>query len=197
MTPARAPLAGLAPITVSPAPAVPVDRVDLALLRMLATDARMSQRRMAREAGMSASAVGERLARLERHGVIRRYSVEVDWATLGYPVVVYLTVTAVPGQDLAAVARAIRELPEAQDIMIVTGDMDLLVRLRVRDHIHLRELLLHRVWQTVGVQRTQTFFALGEVEPKENFTAQLIAALKDQLEQPAEEEGSAGSGPVA
>ena len=43
---------------------------------------------------MSPPAVADRLARLERAGAIRGYRVEIDWAALGYPVVVYLAVTA-------------------------------------------------------------------------------------------------------
>jgi len=43
-----------------------LDLQDLAILRLLATDARMSQRRIAREVGMSPPAVAERMARLER-----------------------------------------------------------------------------------------------------------------------------------
>ena len=94
-----APLAGLADVSAPPAPTVEVDESDLALLRALAEDARQSQRALARTIEMSAPAVADRLARLERSGVIRGYRVDIDWAALGYPVVVYLAVTAGPGMD--------------------------------------------------------------------------------------------------
>ena len=48
---------------------------------------------------------------------------------------------------------------------VVTGSLDLLVRLRVRDHTHLRELLLDKIFQITGVQRTETFLSLADVEP--------------------------------
>ena len=53
---------------------------------------------------------------------------------------------------------------------VVTGSLDLLVRLRVRDHAHLRELLLAKIFQINGVQRTETFLSLADVEP-DNFAA--------------------------
>ena len=53
---------------------------------------------------------------------------------------------------------------------VVTGGLDLLVRLRVRDHAHLRELLLTKIFQINGVQRTETFLSLADVEP-DNFAA--------------------------
>src|SRR5262249_19507439 len=137
-----APLAGLAGLSPPGPPKVEVDDTDLALLRALAGDARQSQRKLAGAIEMSPPAVADRLARLERSGVIRGYRVDIDWAALGYPVVVYLAVTAGPGMDLSEIIKAIRALPEAQDMSVVTGGLDLLVRLRVRDHAHLRELLM-------------------------------------------------------
>jgi Lrp/AsnC family transcriptional regulator for asnA, asnC and gidA len=69
---------------------------------------------------------------------------------------------------------------------VVTGGMDLLVRLRVRDHMHLRELLLNTVFQIPGVQRTETFVSLADVEPA-NFTA----ALLDQMARRSRRDGGA------
>jgi Lrp/AsnC family transcriptional regulator, leucine-responsive regulatory protein len=177
-TPTAAPLARLTDVASPAAEKAELDELDLTLLRALAVDARQSQRALARAVGMSPPAIADRLARLERVGAIRGYRVEVDWAALGYPVVVYLAVTAGPGMDLSQIMGAIRALPEAQDSSVVTGGFDLLVRLRVRDHAHLRELLLNTIFQIPGVQRTETFLSLADAEP-ENYAA----ALLDQMSQ--------------
>ena len=178
MTTTSAPLARLAEVASPSTEKVEVDDLDLTLLRALAVDARQSQRALARAVGMSPPAIADRLARLERLGAIRGYRVELDWAALGYPVVVYLAVSANPGADLSEIARSIRTLPEAQDMSVVTGAFDLLVRLRVRDHTHLRELLLNTIFQIPGVQRTETFLSLADAEP-ENFAEGLL----DQMSQ--------------
>ena len=178
MTTTSAPLARLTDVASPSAEKIEVDDLDLTLLRALADDARQSQRALARAVGMSPPAIADRLARLERVGAIRGYRVDLDWAALGYPVVVYLAVTAGPGMDLSEIIRAIRELPEAQDMSVVTGGLDLLVRLRVRDHTHLRELLLGAIFRIPGVQRTETFLSLADAEP-DNFSV----ALLDQMSQ--------------
>jgi DNA-binding Lrp family transcriptional regulator len=170
------PLAGLAEVATPAAPQVEVDDLDIALLRALATDSRQSQRALARAVGMSPPAIADRLARLERTGAIRGYRVDIDWAALGVPVVVYLAVTAGPGMDLSQIIRVIRELPETQDMTVVTGSLDLLVRLRVRDQMHLRDLLLNTIFQIPGVLRTETFLSLADVEP-----ANFALALLDQM----------------
>jgi Lrp/AsnC family leucine-responsive transcriptional regulator len=178
-----APLAKLAEVTSAAPPTVEVDDLDLALLHALATDARQSQRALARQVEMSPPAVADRIARLERLGAIRGYRVDVDWAALGYPVVVYIAVTASPGMDLSEIIKAILALPEAADVSVVTGGLDLLVRLRVRDHAHLRELLLTEIFQINGVQRTETFLSLADVEP-DNFTAAMLEQMSQRRGDP-------------
>jgi len=182
LTTTSAPLARLAEVASPSTEKIEVDELDLTLLRALAADARQSQRALARAVGMSPPAIADRLARLERLGAIRGYRVELDWAALGYPVVVYLAVSANPGADLSEIARSIRTLPEAQDMSVVTGAFDLLVRLRVRDHTHLRELLLNTIFQIPGVQRTETFLSLADAEP-ENFAEALLEQMSQLSQQ--------------
>lgn len=170
-------MAGLADLTSPPVDAVPLDDVDLSLLQLLATDARASQRGLARELGMSPPAIGERIARMERTGVIRGYSVVLDWGAAGFPVVVYLAITAAQGHDLGAVMSAVSRLPEVEDVTVVTGDLDLLARLRVRDYAHLRTVLLEKVWQISGVQRTETYLSIAE-GPSKNFVSELVDSVR-------------------
>jgi Lrp/AsnC family leucine-responsive transcriptional regulator len=179
LTITAAPLARLADVAAAATPKVEVDDLDLTLLRALAVDARQSQRALARAVGMSPPAIADRLARLERAGAIRGYRADLDWAALGYPVVVYMAVTAGPGMDLSQIMGAIRALPEAEDMSVVTGGFDLLVRLRVRDHEHLRELLLAEIFQIPGVQRTETFLSLGDAEP-DNFAVALLEQMSQR-----------------
>jgi Lrp/AsnC family transcriptional regulator, leucine-responsive regulatory protein len=181
-----APLARLGEVTPPATPKVEVDDFDLALLRELASDARQSQRALARAIEMSAPAVADRLARLERAGVIRGYRVDIDWAALGYPMVVYVAVTAGAGMDLSEIIKAIKAVPEAEDMSVVTGGLDLLVRFRVRDHAHLRELLLAEIFTIDGVHRTETFLSLADVEPA-NFTASLLKQMSERRGGPRSE----------
>src|SRR5258705_7997736 len=101
-----APLARLTEVSPPAAQKAEVDDFDLALLRALASDARQSQRALARTIEMSAPAVADRLSRLQRSGVIRGYPVDIEWAALGYPALVYVPVTAGPGRDFSEINKA-------------------------------------------------------------------------------------------
>jgi Lrp/AsnC family leucine-responsive transcriptional regulator len=144
----------------------PLDATDLAILRLLASDARMSLRRVARELGMSPPAIADRVAGLERLGVIRGYRAELDRSMLGFPLVVYVGIVSVQGTDQLQVVERLRETPEVEDVHLVTGPKDMLVRLRLRDTAHLREVLFERIWTVPGVDRTETFVGLGDMAPK-------------------------------
>lgn len=169
---------------------VRLDDVDRRLLTLLAADARASQRKLARDLHMSPPAVGERIARLERLGVVRGYTVEVDWMALGY-FSVFVTVTAVQGADQALIFQALRSLPEVESIVVITGSIDMLARLRVRSHAHLRQVLLSEVWRIDGVQRTETFVALAEMSPKDDYVGELLA-----LPHAEERDGDGAHGPA-
>lgn len=172
---ASAPLSGLAEVMAKPSSPVRLDAVDVRLLRLLVADARVSQRALARELHMSPPAIGERIARLERAGVIRGYTVDLDWSALGFTTQVYLAVTA--NTERASILTQLHAIPEVEDIAVVTGSMDLLARVRVRDHNHLRELLFERIWRIGGVERTETFLALAEM-PAKDFAGNLLAAME-------------------
>jgi DNA-binding Lrp family transcriptional regulator len=146
--------------------AVSLDATDLAILRLLCIDARISLRSIARDLGMSPPAITDRVARLEGLGVIRGYRAEIDRALLGLPLVVYVGIVSVQGSDQTQVVERLRQTPEVEDVRLVTGPKDLLVRLRLRDTGHLRDVLFDRIWTVPGVDRTETYVSLGGMEPK-------------------------------
>lgn len=163
-------------------PAITLDRTDLSILVLLLRDARSSVRRIAAEVGMSAPAVTERISRLERHGIVRGYRAEVDWTRLGYGLIAYIAVTGVQGWEQAETVASLRDLPEVEQVEIVTGASDLMVRLRVRDQQHLRECLFERLWKVPGIHRTETLICLGDLPPKA-FDLELAQSLSARVEQ--------------
>jgi len=169
-------LRSISEYTAATSPAAALDTVDLRLLQLLAQDARLSQRSLARELGMSAPAVGERVARLERQGVILGYGARLDWGALGHPTTLIITITVNQGFQQGLIMQQLMAIAEVEDVLLVTGDVDMVVRARVRDHTHLRELLHNQVWQIDGIQRTETSLAIAEMPPK-NAAAEVLTSM--------------------
>jgi len=177
----RTPLSGVRDVVAAPPPTVALDDTDVALLRLLIDDARMSQRQLAAKLGVSPPTVAERMSRLERSGVVRGYSAQIDWDVLGVSQIVYLTVSAGVDSDIAQVMVDLWKLPEIEAVTLITGEQDLLVRLRVRDYTHLKRLLMESIWSVEGLQGTTTQLAVGEMPPKEFDAAllQLVVGSRD------------------
>jgi Lrp/AsnC family leucine-responsive transcriptional regulator len=157
---------------------LPLDGVDLKILRLLTRDARMSRRQIARETGMSTPAITNRIERMEREGVIRGWGVQIDRSKLGYPLLAYIGSTAVQGSNQMEVIAALRLLPEVEAVHPVTGGTDLMIRVRVRDIAHLRICIYDAIQGIGGILRTETLIALDEMEPKA-FDRELVDQLLD------------------
>ena len=56
-------------------------------------------------------------------------------------------------------AQAIADLPEVSEVYSVSGDYDLVIMVRVREHEELARVVTHEIAKVPGVQRTQTLVA--------------------------------------
>jgi Lrp/AsnC family leucine-responsive transcriptional regulator len=98
-----------------------LDAPNRRILEILSVDARVSTSELARQVGMSAPAVRERVIRLEEAGVIRGYRADIDPAALGLPVTAWVRVRPGPGQ-LPKVAALAERTPQVTECHRITGD---------------------------------------------------------------------------
>jgi Lrp/AsnC family leucine-responsive transcriptional regulator len=106
-----------------------LDATNVALLRLLRDDPRLSVSELARRVEMSAPAVRERLQRLEDAGVVR-WRIEIEPRALGFPVSAYVRVRPAPGQ-LAKIAELARNMPQVTECHRVTGEDCFVVKIHV------------------------------------------------------------------
>jgi Transcriptional regulators len=137
-----------------------VDAMDRRLLELLIENPRLSNRALARAIGMSPSAVGERLDRLQKRGVIRGFTAEVDLAALGYALEVVVAIQLRQGKPVRETVEQLRSIKEVRSIQLVTGRWDLLLTFQVRDQLHLREILLGEVWAVADFQHSESMIVL-------------------------------------
>lgn len=137
-----------------------LDPVDVWLLRLLTDDARLSSRRLGREIGMSPGAVSERLARLERDGVIRGYRADVDPRALGFGMEVIVGLRTEQSPLLEQTLDEVAIIPEVERAHVVAGSWDLVLYLHVRDHEHLRSVILERLWHLPAFRHSETMLVL-------------------------------------
>jgi Lrp/AsnC family leucine-responsive transcriptional regulator len=140
-----------------------LDAVDTQLLTLLAADARTSLKSLGTAVGLSGPSVADRIARLTERGVIRDFTVDIDWALLGVPMLAHISLLTDKSSHIETIVRDLRSIPQVEEISIVTGSTDLLVRARVADLTQLRQLLVEHIWPIAGVQRVETTLAVETV----------------------------------
>ena len=106
-----------------------LDRKNVALLRLLQGDPRMSISELARRVGISAPTARERVARLEEAGVIKGWHMEVDAVALGYPVLAFVRVRPIPG-ELHKIAELAGRIPQVIECHRVTGEDCFIMQVR-------------------------------------------------------------------
>jgi Lrp/AsnC family leucine-responsive transcriptional regulator len=117
-----------------------LDETDRRLLAELQDDARLTLAELGRRVGLSSPAVGERLQRLTRDGVITSFRANVDPRALGLALTCVVRIRPAPGQlqNVAALARA---TPEVVECHRITGDDCYIMRAHLRDVEHLEEVI--------------------------------------------------------
>jgi Lrp/AsnC family transcriptional regulator, leucine-responsive regulatory protein len=117
-----------------------LDVTDLRLLNELQDDARLTLAKLGRRVGLSAPAVAERLARLERDEVILGYRATLNPRALGYTLSAVIRIRPAPRQ-LHEVAHLARETPEVVDCRRITGEDCFIMTAHVRSVEHLEEVI--------------------------------------------------------
>jgi Lrp/AsnC family transcriptional regulator, leucine-responsive regulatory protein len=157
---------------------IQLDDIDIQLLTILSEDCRTSQRALAREVGMSAPGVADRISRLEAAGIIAGYHADIDWSALDLLMTVVIDVISDRSTTQLELAhKLVQEIPEVERIDVLTGGKDLQLRLRVRDQEHLNEVLFDRLMTaSPGIVRTDTQLALRTIEPA-NFDTRMLREI--------------------
>lgn len=122
----------------------PLDAIDSRLLALLLDDARMPLVALAKRIGLSRSAAQERLKRLERDGVIEKYTLRLA-APTPPGVQAWFAVRFAQGFSCGDVIDTLAALPEVRLCHSLAGEIDLLVLVeseRVARLAELREFVL-------------------------------------------------------
>ncbi|WP_213451464.1 Lrp/AsnC family transcriptional regulator [Rhizomonospora bruguierae] len=137
-----------------------MDTIDLAILELLRGNARLSYAELARQVGLSAPAVHERVGKLEASGVIRGYRAEVAPETIGLGVTAMIGVVQDHRVESDGVLAELSAWPEIESCYFMAGAESFLLMVRLGTIADL-EQLIGRLNRTAGVASTRTAIALS------------------------------------
>ncbi|EDM71686.1 proline dehydrogenase transcriptional activator, putative [Roseobacter sp. AzwK-3b] len=151
-----------------------LDRFDRAILGVLAVDGRISITDLARRIGLSKSPTQARLRRLEADGVITGYRALFDPIRLGLDHVSFVEVRLQDTREaaLAEFNAAVARVPEIEQVHLIAGNFDYLMKVRTQNMSDYRRVLAEHISTLPHVSNTSTYVAMQAV--KENALSDII-----------------------
>ena len=143
-----------------------LDRLDRDILAVLQTDARISLQDLSKQVGLSASPCWTRIRRMEEAGVIEGYTVRLNAQAVGLAetVIVQVTLDSHSDEALFAFGRALADIPEVLEALLVSGDYDYILRIAVSDTRDYERLLRERLYKIPGLRHSKSSFVLRSLK---------------------------------
>lgn len=139
-----------------------IDELDRKILRTLKDDSRKSYRTMASELSTATATVIKRVKELEKKGIIRGYSADLDYEKLGYDIIAIVELTISKGK-LIEVEREIAKIPNVFGMYDVTGTYDAILMARFKSRSGLNSMI-KSLLKLEYVERTNTHLVLNVIK---------------------------------
>ncbi|PDT15930.1 AsnC family transcriptional regulator [Rhizobium sp. J15] len=147
-----------------------LDTIDLAILKVLQADARITNAELAERIGLSPSACSRRLDILEKSGVIDGYHARLSHKALDYKMIaiVHISLSGQFAKTLAEFEAAVKLCPNVLVCYLMSGEYDYILRVAARDLEDYERI--HRDWLSAlpHVVKINSSFALREIIDRPN-----------------------------
>lgn len=143
-----------------------MDDLDLAILREIQEDSRISNSELARRINLSQPATHARLKRLENIGVIRRHVSLLDREKLGLDLICFFHVRLQVHSEEALIRfeESMQGFPQVLECHYLTGEFDYLLKAVFRNRDELEQFQRRQLTTLPDVTRVITSVALSEIK---------------------------------
>ncbi len=130
------------------------------------SDSRQSYREVAKKVGVSSGTVASRVRELEERGIVRRYTLLLDYEKLGYELTA-ITEIIVSGGKMLNIGEEIAKMGQTCGVYNITGDSDIMVVGKFKTRKELSDFT-KKILTIPNVERTKTHLVLNTL--KEDFS---------------------------
>jgi Lrp/AsnC family leucine-responsive transcriptional regulator len=147
---------------------VDLDAVDLHILELMQSNARIANVDLAKQLNMAPSAVLERVKKLEQKKVILQYNTAVNPLALNQRLLAFVFIRTKEGGDSdAKIAASLAKIPEVQEVHIIAGEDCFFVKIRTEDTRSLITLMRKSLKRIPNVISTKTTIVLETVKEQQ------------------------------
>lgn len=147
-----------------------LDNKDQKIIEVLKEHGDYTTRQIAKKTLLPFTTINFRIRKLKQEKIIKKVTIDLDREKIGLPILAFISVTvdykaAGPSKTLEQdeIAKAVKRISGVQEVMLITGGTDLLVKVLAADVQELNEIVTKKMRKVVGVNKTQTSIVLQEV----------------------------------
>lgn len=142
------------------------DATDIAILRELQANARLTTKELAARVHLSTTPVFERVKRLERDGIIDRYVAVLNAEKLNRGFVVFCSVKMSQlSRDIANdFTRTIAAIPEVTECYNISGQSDYLLKIHAPDMKYYQQFVLNVLGTIPHLGSLESMFVMDELK---------------------------------
>jgi len=147
-----------------------LDEKDLAILKALEEDSRRTTKAISEDLGIPRATVHERIKRMVEKGIIKRFTITLDHSALGEPIVAFILVSFLPNAKASQreVAQRISHLDGVFEVHLISGEYDMLVKVRGKSMEDIGALVIDRIRDVKGVGRTLTCVSFAQIKGQDH-----------------------------
>jgi DNA-binding Lrp family transcriptional regulator len=143
-----------------------LDQKDLAILKLLQHNARITVKEISDKVNLSTTPVFERIRWMEKSGVIRQYATLVDPAKLNkrLMVIVYVSLKQHNKTAGSKFVKAINDMIEVLECYSISGEFDFMLKVAVEDMNAYYDFHVNRLSELENIGNVQSVFVMGVVK---------------------------------
>jgi len=143
-----------------------LDQKDLAILKLLQHNARITVKEISDKVNLSTTPVFERIRWMEKSGVIKKYATLVDPAKLNkwLMVIVYVSLKQHNKTAGSKFVKAINDMIEVLECYSISGEFDFMLKVAVEDMNAYYDFHVNRLSELENIGNVQSVFVMGVVK---------------------------------
>ncbi len=143
-----------------------LDTIDLNLLTILQEDCKLTNKELSGRLNLSVTAVYERIKKLEREGLIKKYVALLDKELLDrdFVVLCHVRLERHSRAFWSKFEQDVLQLDEVTECLHVSGDYDYILKVRVKDMNAFRDFLGEKLTTLEHIGSTHSTFVINEVK---------------------------------
>jgi len=145
-----------------------VDKKDEQILEYLTENSSLTTREIAEKTGIPITTVHKRIKKLKQEGIIKKFTIELDNKKIekGFSAIILVScdykLLKELKKDQHQLAKELSHIPEVVSVDVVTGIIDIVVKVRMKDVEAFDTFLLKTIQKILGIDHTQSLVVMYE-----------------------------------